>query len=104
MNQEIGKRITTIRNDLEMKKCDFAKYLGISAQYLGSVESGENCLSVDKLILLAEKANISLDYILLGKTNFVDMNTIKNLKDISDEQIDFSLDIAKQIIKLLKSS
>ena len=102
MKKEIGKRITMIRNNLGMKKFEFAKYLGITAQYLGSVESGENCLSVEKLILLSKKANISLDYILLGKTDFIDKKMIKQLADISDDQIEFSLNTIKQLINLLK--
>lgn len=77
---------------------------GITAQYLGSVESGENCLSVEKLILLSEKTNISLDYVLLGKTDSFDKNMIKALTDISDEQIEFSLNTIKLIVKLLKNT
>ena len=77
---------------------------GITAQYLGSVESGENCLSVEKLIVLSKKTNLSLDYILLGKTNSLDNNMIKSLLNINDEQIDYSLNIIKQIISLLKKN
>lgn len=103
MKEEIGKRISTIRNNLGMKKYEFANYLEISPQYLGSIESGENCLSVEKLILLSQKTNISLDYILLGKTNYIDTNLLGSLANISNEEIEFSFNTMKKIIKLLKT-
>lgn len=77
-------------------------FFGITAQYLGSVEAGENCLSVEKLILLSKKTNLSLDYILLGKTDSFDKNLIKNLTNIDDKQIEFSLNTIREMINLLK--
>lgn len=102
MREEIGKRITEIRNNLGMKKYEFAEYLGITAQYLGTIESGENCLSVEKLILLSEKTNISLDYILLGKDT-IDKNMLKHLADITDEQLNDYISTIKLLIELLKN-
>lgn len=55
MKEEIGKRITEIRKGLNMNKEQFAKLIGISGQYLGTVENGVNGLSVDKLMALCEK-------------------------------------------------
>ena len=67
MKEEIGKRITEIRKGLSMNKEQFAKLIGISGQYLGTVENGVNGLSVDKLMALSEKTNTSADYLLFGK-------------------------------------
>lgn len=102
MRKEIGKRITIVRNNLGLKKNEFAKLLEITPQYLSTIEAGTNCLSVEKLILLANKTNISLDYILLGKQNSFDKNIIKELINIDDKQIDFSLNTIKEIVNLLK--
>lgn len=103
MKKEIGKRITMIRNNLGLKKNEFARLLEITPQYLSTIEVGTNCLSVEKLILLSKKTNISLDYILLGKQNSFDKDMIKDLINIDDKQIDFSLNTIKEIIYILKS-
>ena len=79
-------------------------FFGITPQYLGTIESGENCLSIEKVILLAKKANVSTDYILLGKTCTIDEKMIKHLLDIDDLEISCLLNIIKEIIDLLKAS
>lgn len=79
-------------------------FFGITPQYLGTIENGNNCLSVEKIILLSEKANISTDYILLGKSCVIDEKMIKNLLDIENIEINSLLNIIKEIIELLKAS
>lgn len=64
---EIGKRIDYIRIQNEMSKDKLAELLGISAQHLGKVISGESGLSVEKIVELSEKTGYPTDYILLGK-------------------------------------
>lgn len=75
---------------------------GISPQYLGTVESGENCLSIEKVVLLSQKANISTDYILLGKESIINENLIKSITDLDETQLEISFNILKQILVLLK--
>ena len=102
MKKEICKRITVIRNGLGMNKQQFAEYLGITPQYLGSVESGENCLSIEKIVLLAKKTNLSTDYILLGKKNVVDERFLKATLGITQDQLDSCFSIIKEVINLTK--
>ena len=103
MKQDICKRIKEIRNSLDMNKNEFASFLGITRQYLCTVESGENCLSVEKIILLATKANISTDYILLGRGNIIDENLIKHVLNIDDEQLTSCFSLLRGIIDLIKN-
>lgn len=77
-------------------------YYGVSPQYIGTVENGENCLSVEKIIKLAQKANVTTDYILLGKTNTLEEKLLKDLKNIKEEQLDSYFNVIKQIILSLK--
>lgn len=104
MREEIGQRVTKIRNNLHMKKNEFAVLLGITPQYLGTVESGENCLSVEKIITLAKKANVTTDYILLGKVDIIDENMIKNVLNLNEENLDNYFNTLKQITNLLKET
>lgn len=69
MKQEIGLRIKLIRENLHMTKEEFSKHLEITGQYLGTVERGKSCLSVEKLKRLCDYTNLSADYILFGKSS-----------------------------------
>lgn len=88
MKEEIGKRIKNTRENMKMTKEDFAKAIGISGQYLGIVERGGSCLSVEKLKLLCDLTNLSADYILFGKDNNLVESTKKTLSQFSDIQIE----------------
>lgn len=104
MKEDICKRITIIRNNLGMNKNEFANFLEITPQYLGTIESGENCLSVEKIILLSQKANISTDYILLGREHVIDENMIKDILSINEEQLDLCLSIIRSIVTIINSN
>ena len=104
MKEEICKRIKNIRTNMNMNKNEFANLLGITPQYLWSIESGANCLSVEKIILLSQKANVSTDYILLGKNNIIDETTIKKLTNINQQQLDNCYVLINDIINLVKKS
>ena len=104
MKEDISNRIRLIRFRLNMNKNEFANLLEISPQYLGSVEKGENCLSVEKIILLAKKANISTDYILLGKDELLDEKMLKSVMNLDDEKLDSCFSLIKNIIALTQES
>lgn len=82
-----------------MQKC-----YGITPQYLGTIENGDNCLSVQKIIFLANKANVTTDYILLGKTNILDSNTNEILQSLTESNLENYLGIVKEIINILKKA
>lgn len=87
MKKEIGKRIKAIRESMNMNKENFAKLLGISGQYLGIVEKGKSCLSVEKLQILCNISNLSADYILFGKEDISIEQTKEVLSQFTEEQI-----------------
>lgn len=97
MKIEIGKRITEIRKNLNMNKEQFAKLIGMSGQYLGTVEKGVNGLSLDKLITICEKTNISADYILFGKQNISDSSFIDNFSELNKNQISHAFKILEEL-------
>lgn len=103
MKEEIGKRITEIRKGLNMNKEQFAKLIGISGQYLGTVENGVNGLSVDKLMALCEKTNTSADYLLFGKPNIDDDEIKKVFEKIDRAQIAPAFEVLKSIAIIYSS-
>ena len=61
-------RLKDLREDKELLQKDLAKILNVSQQQYSRCETGENQLSYDGLIKLANFYNTSIDYI-LGITN-----------------------------------
>ncbi len=102
MKKEIGKRIKNIREEMGMTKEAFAKSLGVSGQYLGIVERGGSCLSVDKLKVLCDFTNLSADYILFGKDDAIVDNTKNFLSDFTSDQIQTGCNMLKELANLIK--
>lgn len=102
MKEEIGKRIKKIREEMEMTKEEFAKEIGISGQYLGIVERGGSCLSIEKLKSLCDLTHLSADYILFGKNKNIVDDTQKLLSDFSIEQIELGCNILKKLAQFMQ--
>ena len=94
MNAEIGKRIELIRKNMDMTRSGFARLIGVSGQYLGTVERGKNGLSVKHIINICETAGVSADYILFGDFDFK-ANILR--LGVNPEQISIALEIIKKI-------
>ena len=62
------KRIKDLRDDNDLYQKDLAKVLKISQAQYSRIETGENEITLDSLIRLANFYNTSTDYI-LGLTN-----------------------------------
>lgn len=103
MKQEIGKRILNIRKSMDMNKEQFSKLIGISPQYLGTIEAGVHGLSLDSFITLCENTNISADYILFGKENITD-DALKTLfVGIDKSQINSAFNVLQSMAIFIKS-
>lgn len=101
MKVEIGKRITKIREELNMTKEAFSKELNITPQYLGQVEKGKCMLSLEKLKLLCEYTNTSADYILFGKDTNLINDTKICLNKFTDKQIKHGCNMLKELALFL---
>lgn len=103
MKEEIGKRIKNIRENMNMTKEEFARCLGISGQYLGIIERGGSCLSIEKLKTLCDLTNLSADYILFGKDKNLLQNTKNTLSEFTESQIDLGCDTLKKLALFIKT-
>lgn len=104
MKKEIGLRIKLIRENMNLSKEEFAKNIGISSQFLGMVEKGNNFLSIPKLKQLCEFTNLSADFILFGKNNNLINDTKNILQNYSETQIEIGCDIIKKLAILIKNN
>ena len=104
MKEEIGKRILEIRKSMNMNKEQFSKLIGISGQYLGTVESGVHGLSLDSVITLCKNTHISADYLLFGKEHITDENLKKVFSGIDESQINSAFRTLQCISLFIKAT
>lgn len=71
--KESGKRIQELRRDRGMTQTQLAEYVGISSDNLDRIERGQQGVSIDLLIELADFFAVSMDYIALGRKMKVDV-------------------------------
>ena len=68
-NNIFGKRLRELRLEtLNMNQREFAKLLGISQPSLSAYESGRNKPTIDSVINISDKCNVSIDW-LCGRDN-----------------------------------
>ena len=104
MRKEFGKRVEKIRTDMGMTKEKFAKMIGVSGQYLGTVEHGTNGFTMETIAVLCEKTGVSADYLMFGKNELMnEISTRTVLSDFSPEQIQVAFDILKKMAVFLRT-
>ena len=64
-----GENLQNIRKKNHMSQEDLAELLGVSRQAVSKWELGEGYPEVDKLLILSQKLNVSLDSLLGNETS-----------------------------------
>lgn len=67
------KRLKNLREDKDLKQETIAKIIGTTQQQYSKYEIGDRLIPIDKLDILADFYQVSIDYI-LGRTNKKDTN------------------------------
>ena len=70
---ETGNRIKNLRMQHGMSQEELAQKLTINFDHLGRIERGHKGMSIDVAITIATEFQVSLDYLLLGKTQQTDL-------------------------------
>lgn len=100
---EIGKRVQKIRVEImHMSKNEFANLIGMKNQYLGTVESGQKGLTVEKVIEICNKTGVSSDFLLRGISNPLQKQAEDMLSKYTNEDIYKAFEIMKDLSLLLK--
>lgn len=68
LNVEVGYRIRSIRESLNMSRDCFSELCNISESFLSDVERGNKGITSKTIIKICEKTNVSADYLLFGNT------------------------------------
>ena len=62
-----GSRLKKLRKEHRMTQEQLAAELNIGTDHLGKIEVGKRGLSIDLLIDLSEKLNVSIDFLIKGR-------------------------------------
>lgn len=67
MDMTIGKRITALRHEKELKQDQLAEMLNVSPQAVSKWENNQTCPDISLLPRLAEILGVTVDELLTGK-------------------------------------
>lgn len=70
-NKEIGRRVRSIRMMNNLTQDNLGDMLGITGQAIQKIEAGENMLTVNSLIIMCKKLDVTSDYILFDRPETV---------------------------------
>lgn len=65
---ECGKRIKTLREENSFTQMRLAEQIGINTDHLRAIERGRKSCSIDLLVDFAAFFEVSLDHLILGRT------------------------------------
>lgn len=87
---EMGRRIKLRRKELHFKQRELAEQLSISNNHISAIENGRERPSIELLLDLCEKLEVTSDYILLGNihANNIPQNIMDNLRLCRNEDIE----------------
>lgn len=83
---EIGSRIKAERKKLGLTQENLAEMINVSTHYIYEIERGMKSMSLDTLVLIAEKLELSLDYIIFGNQRSELGSFYRKLDELSDER------------------
>ena len=87
MDNTIGKRISALRREKDLKQEDIAQALGVSSQAVSKWENDQSCPDISLLPKLARLLSVSVDTLLSGEeekpaVEFVPEQKRKDIKDM----------------------
>lgn len=102
MNDEIGKRIRSRRNELNITQQQIYKEIGISSGNLSGIESGKSLPSASALIGLSKVLDCSIDWILTGNSKISESTFFNNReKDLLDNFRRLSNNDQEEILEII---
>ena len=80
-NYSLGERLQYLRKQMKMSQKDFATFIGIPQPSLSAYENSKNSPTIEVLVNIAKKCNISLDWLCGIQTH---SNQFATLSDFGD--------------------
>ncbi len=99
----LGKRIREERLKLSLTQERLAEDINISTAYLGQIERGERSVTLDKLIPLANRLGVSVDFLLSEYLTPNDDNSLYLIRQLFSDKTTEEKELAVNMVKLLFS-
>jgi len=99
----LGKRIKEERLRLNLTQEKLSEKVGISTAYLGQIERGERCITLDKLIPLANYLGVTVDFLLTDYIVTDEDNSLNILTQLFRGKTVEEKELAVNMLKLLFS-
>ena len=103
MNADLGKKIKEERIEKGYTQEELGEKIDSTGAYIGQIERGERNASMEKIVLIAEALNISIDYLTgnfyFKESEYIDGKIAQELKDATNKQKEMMMDIIKIIKK-----
>lgn len=84
-NLTIGLRIREIRETFQMTQAAFSEKCDLSESFLAAVESGRKGVTAKTIYKICTAMNISADYLILGRNNGFEQDTLIELINSMDK-------------------
>jgi transcriptional regulator with XRE-family HTH domain len=98
---DVGKRVGTLRRDRKWTRAKFGEMIGVTAQYVGKIERGDQKITVDLIAVICKTTGASADFIIFGISNILDISTVMN--EFSHGQIEAGFDILMKLAQMINS-
>lgn len=94
----LGKRIREERLRLNLTQERLSEDIEISTAYLGQIERGERSLTLDKLVRLANRLDVTLDYLLSDSVSISPDNQTDRILQLLQDKTTAEKEMAFQIL------
>lgn len=100
--ENIGKRIILRRKKLKMRQVNLAEQVGISNNYLSSIEHGKEKPSLEILVKICNSLSVTPDYLIMGNmySNNVPQNIVDGLKLCTSRDLDLVNVLVQKMVAL----
>lgn len=105
---DLGLRIRQARTERNISQKALSQKTGISVPYISDIERGKKCVSVDKMLVIAQALQVSADWLLrldLPQTEYAhSAEAATILADCSQEEAVLLLEILQSTKKILRKN
>ena len=99
----LGKRIKEERLKLHLTQEKLAEHVDIPTSYMGQIERGERNVTLDTLVRIANRLDVSIDYLLKDSPDLASDSSIDEIKQLFDGKSNAHKQMAVDVIRVMFS-
>ncbi|MCX7922246.1 MAG: helix-turn-helix domain-containing protein [Clostridia bacterium] len=95
----LGKRIRSIRQNLNMTQAELAERINVTPAYIGQIERGERKFTIETLVDIANTLMVSVDFLLRDSMSNNKNSLIGELMSLLEKKDEKELFISLSMLK-----